>query len=225
MANYPRHRRNAATPPTDSSKVASSMNVTVAPVCLAFVTSRSGRDACRGSSLVVPPSASGISGARMACTSSVWGWLASSPPLRSNSSTCPLARASSVSCAPTTANPRARYCCISRSTVSAVVLASCSCSFAVFLLDRDARENGRHDGAPRALHRDRKVRDLNVDALGNGDGLLTDSRHVAPHHTVQTTSPPTPRFFAAWPVRRPCEVDTMATPRPPRTPGSSFLPA
>src|SRR5664280_1347570 len=91
---------------------------------------------------------------------------------------------------------------------------------AVFLLDGDARENGRHDGALRALHRDRNVR-----ALGNGDGLLTDSRHVAPHHTVQTTSPPTPRFFASWPVRRPCEVDTMATPRPPRTSGSSFLPA
>src|ERR1035441_9598882 len=127
---YPRHRRNAATPSTDSSKAASSINVTVAPVCLAFVTSRSGRDACRGSSLVVTPSASGISGARMACTSSVWGWLSSSAPLMSNSSTCPLARASSVSCGPAPANPRARYCCISRSTFSAVVLASCSCSLA-----------------------------------------------------------------------------------------------
>src|SRR5271169_1052857 len=96
---------------------------------------------------------------------------------------------------------------------------------AVLLLDRDARENGCDDGASRTLHRDRDVRDLDIDTLRNGDGLLTDSRHVAPHHTVQTTSPPTPRFFASWPVRRPCEVDTMATPRPPRTSGSSFLPA
>ena len=58
-------------PPIDSSEGALSMNVTVAPVCLAFVTSRSGRDAWLGSSLLVPPPESGISGPRMACTSTV----------------------------------------------------------------------------------------------------------------------------------------------------------
>src|ERR1039457_1594120 len=126
---YARHRKNAPTPPVDSSNVASSINVTTAPVCLAFVTNRSGRETCRGSSLSVPPFESGISGARMASTSSSWGWLASSAPLMSSSSTCPLASASSVSSNPTTANPRARYCCISRSTFSPAVLASCSWSF------------------------------------------------------------------------------------------------
>jgi len=35
---YSRHRRNPPTPPIDSSKAVSSINVTLAPVCLALVT-------------------------------------------------------------------------------------------------------------------------------------------------------------------------------------------
>ena len=45
----------------------------------------------------------------MAATSFGRGWFSSSAPLISSSSTCPLARASSVSCSPITANPRALY--------------------------------------------------------------------------------------------------------------------
>src|SRR5512135_647677 len=95
----------------------------------------------------------------------------------------------------------------------------------VLLLDGDPREDGRRHGTLRALHGHARLAELDVHALGHGDGLLSDSRHGFPHHTVQTTSPPTPRFFASLPVRRPCEVETIATPSPPRTSGSSFLPA
>jgi hypothetical protein len=42
------------------------MNVTLAAVCLAFVTSRSGNETSRGSSLAVPPAESGISSATIA---------------------------------------------------------------------------------------------------------------------------------------------------------------
>src|SRR5512140_1564244 len=53
----------------------------------------------------------------------------------------------------------------------------------VLLLDGHARENRRHDGALRPLDRDGRARDLDVHSLGNGDGFLTDSRHLrsSPH--------------------------------------------
>jgi hypothetical protein len=43
-----RQRSIAPTPPTDSSNVESSINVIAALVCVAFVTSKSGKEASRG---------------------------------------------------------------------------------------------------------------------------------------------------------------------------------
>ena len=65
-----------------------------APVCLAFVTSRSGTEAYLGSSLFIPPLIRESLARGWLALSSGWGWVSSSAPLMSNSSTCPLARAS-----------------------------------------------------------------------------------------------------------------------------------
>src|SRR6516225_12318453 len=57
------------------------------------------------------------------------------------------------------------------------------------------------------------------------DGLLADSRHLdaLPYQTWQTSSPPRPASRASRSVRRPRDVDTTDTPRPPMTRGMRVL--
>ena len=90
-------------------KFASWMKLTRAEVCFALVTSRSAMRTGRGSSVSVLPACVGNLRAR--------GSRPRAPPPRasarataliSNSSTCPFASASSVSCGPVTASPPAR---------------------------------------------------------------------------------------------------------------------
>ena len=57
-------------------------------------------------------------------------------------------------------------------------------------------------------------------ALGPWALFLGPSRY----HTLQSTSPPTPAFFAARPVITPRDVVRMLVPRPPSTIGTSSTP-
>ena len=82
------------------------------------------------------------------------------------------------------------------------------------------------------LDRDRIPVERHFDALGQDHGILRNSGHgsylsinSSHQNTVQRTSPPTPAARAARSVITPLLVDTMAMPSPPRTFGSSSLPA
>src|SRR6478609_8196530 len=57
------------------------------------------------------------------------------------------------------------------------------------------------------------------DGTGTGCFPIRDIALALPHHTYARTSPPTPSRDAWRSVRRPDDVEMIATPRPPRTRG------
>ena len=71
--------------------------------------------------------------------------------------------------------------------------------------------------------------DGNGNSGRNRNGLFADTRHSKllsfPYQMYAITSPPTPALRASRSAMTPLEVDTIAVPRPPRTRGSSSLPA
>src|SRR6476619_2323835 len=86
---------------------------------------------------------------------------------------------------------------------------------AVAVRNRDVAVDPLRERPLRAGHVHRLRLDRHRDAVGNGDGLAADARHR--YQTSATTSPPIPCLRASWPVRTPCEVDTIAVPIPPCT--------
>ena len=80
-----------------------------------------------------------------------------------------------------------------------------------------------------ALRGDFVTFDGNGNSGRNRNGLFADTRHSKllsfPYQMYAITSPPTPALRASRSAMTPLEVDTIAVPRPPRTRGSSSLPA
>ena len=85
---------------------------------------------------------------------------------------------------------------------------------AVVLLDHDVAALALGQLAARAVDPNDLGLDLDLHALGDGDGLFADP---AWHQTYATTSPPTPSLRAWWPVMTPFEVETITVPMPPST--------
>src|SRR5690606_25157773 len=84
--------------------------------------------------------------------------------------------------------------------------------------DVELRVDGHGERALGALDLDLAAwRELRLDALRQVDRRASDAGH---HHTSQTISPPTLSRRASRSAIRPREVETMATPRPPRTTGT-----
>ena len=87
---------------------------------------------------------------------------------------------------------------------------------AVLLLDADVARLALEEIAAGAGHADDLGLDRDGHAVGNGDGLFSDSGHRC-YQTSATTSPPTPCCRASWPVSTPREVETIDVPMPPWT--------
>ena len=77
------------------------------------------------------------------------------------------------------------------------------------------------DLAFRPLHREPEAVKVRRDALGERDGPLADTRHVASYQTTASSSPPTRAVRASRSVMSPCGVDRIAMPRPFLTRGIS----
>src|SRR5262245_16214664 len=94
-------------------------------------------------------------------------------------------------------------------------------------LDHDggAGEDGVRQLRLGALHLHGAAGHRHGDPGRDRDGLLADSRHLdaLPYQTWQTSSPPRPASRASRSVRRPRDVDTTDTPRPPITRGMRVL--
>src|SRR5207248_1970744 len=80
------------------------------------------------------------------------------------------------------------------------------------------------DGAQRAFDGDAAAGEVDLNALGHGNRIFSDSRHGLSQATMHSTSPPTPSARALRSVMTPREVDRMATPRPFMTRGMSSRP-
>ena len=94
----------------------------------------------------------------------------------------------------------------------------------VLLGHGDAVADRQRQRALGAFHGHGVPGDRRGDALRELDRELCDSRHVLlPQATTQSTSPPCPERRASRSVMTPFGVETMATPRPPSTFGSSSL--
>ena len=115
-----------------------------------------------------------------------------------------------------------------------------------FHANGDRRHEGAAELAFRTFDFDRQPIDVDLHALGHGDGFSSNSRHLIPpglrgqpappvrragcpaplrltYQTLQMTSPPTPNWRARAPVITPLGVDRMAIPIPDSTQGISFF--
>src|SRR5690606_32628621 len=99
-----------------------------------------------------------------------------------------------------------------------IVAATSDGEYAVFDGDVELGVDVDQEGALRPLYLHvSTLAHLGLDTLGQGYRSSTDTRH---HHTSQMISPPTLPLRASRSAIRPREVETMATPRPPRITGT-----
>src|SRR5574341_495633 len=111
----------------------------------------------------------------------------------------------------------------------------------VFRLHDHRRMQAKRQFSLRSLYQNVPSGQLHLHPVRNGNRLLSDARHVPStrwtldvsgvlkknvcsqtiggstiraYQTWQSTSPPTPRSFAARSVMSPCEVERIATPKP-----------
>src|SRR5215210_2669814 len=93
---------------------------------------------------------------------------------------------------------------------------------AILDLDRIAFEQRLRHLAPRAFGDERPVLNLYLGPAGHRDRHFSNARHLryllqASYQSSQRISPPTLRSRAWMSVNRPCDVETIPTPRPLRT--------
>jgi hypothetical protein len=89
--------------------------------------------------------------------------------------------------------------------------------------DRDDGREGLVDLALGALDVDGRVLDVDLDLVGDGNGLFADAAHGgwSPYQTLQMSSPPALLRRQSASFIRPLEVEMMLIPRPLRTRGMS----